>query len=51
METGIHALRLILAGIFDQYSRLQVILGHWGEMIPFFLARINEAVVAKHLAS
>jgi uncharacterized protein len=49
METGIHALRMILAGIFDRYPRLQVILGHWGEMIPFFLARINEFVVAKHL--
>jgi uncharacterized protein len=49
METGIHALRMILAEIFDRYPRLQVILGHWGEMIPFFLARINETVVAKNL--
>jgi predicted TIM-barrel fold metal-dependent hydrolase len=49
MKTGIHALRLILAGIFDHYPCLQIILGHWGEMILFFLARINEAVVAKHL--
>ena len=51
METGIHALRLILAGVFDHYPRLQLILGHWGEMIPFYLARIDEAFapVAKHL--
>jgi predicted TIM-barrel fold metal-dependent hydrolase len=51
METGIHALRLILAGIFDRYPRLQLILGHWGEMIPFYLARVDGylAPVSKHL--
>jgi predicted TIM-barrel fold metal-dependent hydrolase len=51
METGIHALRMILAGIFDQHPRLQIILGHWGEMIPFYLARVDQALspVAKHL--
>jgi len=51
METGIHALRMILAGIFDQYPSLQLILGHWGEMIPFYLARVDEALspAAKHL--
>jgi uncharacterized protein len=51
METGIHALRLILAGVFDRYPSLQIILGHWGEMIPFYLARVDEAIspAAKHL--
>ncbi len=51
METGIHALHMILAGVFDRYPRLQLILGHWGEMIPFYLARFDEALTpaAKHL--
>ncbi len=51
METGIHALRMILAGVFDRYPRLQLILGHWGEMIPFYLARVDEVLtpVSKHL--
>ena len=51
METGIHALRLILAGIFDRYPRLQLILGHWGEMIPFYLTPMNDILtpVSKHL--
>jgi uncharacterized protein len=40
-ETGIHALRLILAGVFDHLPGLQIIIGHMGEMIPFMLARIN----------
>ena len=43
-ETGIHALRMILGGVFDRLPGLQVILGHWGEMVPFYLARVNEAL-------
>ncbi len=51
LETGTHALRMIVAGIFDQYPGLQLILGHWGEMIPFYLARVDEVLspVTKHL--
>lgn len=40
-ETGIHVLRLILAGVFDRFPTLQIIIGHMGEMIPFMLARIT----------
>jgi predicted TIM-barrel fold metal-dependent hydrolase len=48
---GIHALRLILAGVFDRLPTLQIIIGHMGEMIPFMLARINEMLspMAKQL--
>jgi uncharacterized protein len=51
LETGIHALRMILAGVFDRYPSLQLILGHWGEMIPFYLARADAMMspVATHL--
>ena len=50
-EVGIHALRLILGGVFDRLPSLQIIIGHMGEMIPFMLARINNVLtpVAKHL--
>ena len=34
-ETGLHALRLVLGGVFDRFPRLQVIIGHMGENIPF----------------
>ena len=44
LDTGIHALRMILGGVFDLYPGLQIILGHWGEMIPFYLARFAEAL-------
>ncbi len=50
-ETAIHALRLILAGVFDRLPNLQIIIGHMGEMIPFMLARINDRLTppAKYL--
>ncbi len=41
IETAIHALRLILSGAFDRYPRLQLILGHLGEGLPFMLPRID----------
>jgi len=40
-ELGLHTLRLIAAGVFDRFPKLQVIIGHMGEMIPFFLARVS----------
>jgi predicted TIM-barrel fold metal-dependent hydrolase len=50
METGIEAVRLILAGTFDRSPNLQLILGHWGEMVVFFLERLNiMSHVATHL--
>jgi predicted TIM-barrel fold metal-dependent hydrolase len=48
LDTGIHALCMILAGVFDQFPGLQLILGHWGEMIPFYLARFNEMLIPSH---
>lgn len=43
-EQGLHTIRLIATGVFDRYPSLQIIIGHMGEMIPFFLARIDGAV-------
>ena len=39
VEAGVTAIRLIVAGVFDQFPSLQIILGHWGEMITFYLER------------
>ena len=36
-ETGIHIIRLILAGILDEFQKLKIIIGQWAEMIPFYL--------------
>lgn len=43
-ETGIQALRLILAGVFDKFPEMQMILGHWGEIIMLYLDRIGPAL-------
>lgn len=42
VETGIHALRLMVSGLFDAYPTLQVVLGHCGEGLPFVLARVEQ---------
>lgn len=40
-ETAMCLMRLILAGAFDRFPRLQVILGHLGEALPFFIERLD----------
>jgi predicted TIM-barrel fold metal-dependent hydrolase len=40
-ETGTHAVRIMLSGIFDQHPDVQVILGHLGEGLPFLLPRLE----------
>lgn len=41
-ETGIQLLRMVLSGVFDRYPKLQVIVGHWGEVVLFYLDRIAQ---------
>ena len=40
-ETAIHALRLVGSGLFDEYPKLQIVLGHLGERIPYDLWRLD----------
>jgi 5-carboxyvanillate decarboxylase len=41
VETGLHALRLITAGVFDRFPKLQIVLGHMGEALPFWAYRLD----------
>ena len=41
IETSVHLIRMILGGVFDRYPKLQVVVGHLGEGIPFMLPRLN----------
>jgi 2,3-dihydroxybenzoate decarboxylase len=34
-RTAVHALRLMASGLFDAHPRLQIILGHMGEDLPY----------------
>ena len=43
-EAGVQLLRVLLSKKFDQFPNLQVISGHWGEMVPFYLQRLDDAI-------
>ena len=45
-ETGLHLLRMVLAGVFERHPDLQVMVGHTGELLPFMLARIDDNLPA-----
>lgn len=42
LEAGVQVIRMILGGVFDRFPGLKVISGHWGEMVPYWLARLDQ---------
>lgn len=40
-ETAVHALRLMASGLFDRHPKLQIVLGHMGEGLPYSMWRID----------
>ena len=42
-EAGIHVLRLILSGAIDRHPNLKLISGHWGELMAFWLNRLDSS--------
>ena len=45
-ETSAHALRLVVAGVFERHPRAQIILGHMGEGLPFHMWRFDRRYAA-----
>ena len=41
VETALHALRLVVSGVFDRFPGLIIVLGHLGEGLPYWLSRID----------
>ena len=41
VETALHGLRLITGAVLDQFPKLQIVLGHMGEGIPYWLYRLD----------
>lgn len=39
-EAGVQFVRLVAAGVFDRLPDLQIILGHWGEVVLFYIERL-----------
>ena len=53
-ECGMHVLRMVAAGVFEELPDLKVIVGHMGEGLPFHLDRIESMlnpVVTGHTLS
>jgi predicted TIM-barrel fold metal-dependent hydrolase len=48
-EAGMQLVRLVLGGVFDRHPNLQVILGHWGELVLFYLERLVMIDRVSHL--
>jgi 2,3-dihydroxybenzoate decarboxylase/5-carboxyvanillate decarboxylase len=41
VEVGTHVVRMMAAGVFDQFPKLKICIGHMGEAIQFWIWRIN----------
>ena len=48
-ETALVMMRLITAGVFDMFPKLKIILGHYGEGLPFMLDRVDRPYVQGHV--
>jgi predicted TIM-barrel fold metal-dependent hydrolase len=42
-ETAVHSLRLMGSGLFDKHPKLQIVIGHMGEGLPFSMWRVDNA--------
>ena len=43
-ETSLHALRLMASGLFDRYPKVNVVLGHLGEGLPYMIWRVDHRI-------
>jgi predicted TIM-barrel fold metal-dependent hydrolase len=44
VETAVHIIRMIVGGVFDRYPKLQLIIGHMGETLPFMAQRLDHVL-------
>ena len=44
VETAMCMMRLILSGVFDELPELKIMIGHYGEGLPFLMTRVDWAV-------
>jgi 5-carboxyvanillate decarboxylase len=41
VETGLHMLRIVVAGVFDRFPKLRFVVGHLGEGLPYWFFRVD----------
>ena len=44
VETATIAIRMVLGGVFERHPKMKLILGHFGETLPFLVWRIDQAL-------
>lgn len=42
IETAVHVIRIVAGGVFDRYPKLQLVIGHLGEGLPFMIERLDQ---------
>jgi len=47
IEMAVQAARLVVSGVFDEFPRLRIILGHLGEALPFVLWRADDTLARR----
>lgn len=45
LDVGVQVMRMIISGIFDKLPNLKIVSGHWGELIPMFLERLDQELI------
>ena len=48
-ETAMVVMRMIIAGVFDAFPKLQIILGHYAEGLPFMFDRVDRPYIQGHV--
>ena len=51
VATALAMMRLVLSGAFDAFPGLKIVLGHYGEGLPFLMQRIDWAFERPHVKS
>jgi predicted TIM-barrel fold metal-dependent hydrolase len=47
LETLTHTVRLVVSGLFDEYPKLKIIVGHLGETMPYLMWRTDYLVAER----
>jgi predicted TIM-barrel fold metal-dependent hydrolase len=48
VEVAYAFMRMIVRGVFDEFPNLKIIMGHYGEALPFLVNRVDRAYMQGH---
>ena len=41
-DVGVQILRMMMSGLFDRLPELKIMTGHWGELVSYYMYRMDE---------